>query len=103
MLLELQSWTEYNGTATTPPQIKDEAVQKLKLAIFPYIIWGGGGGGGGAVSKFSICFVHQDQDCNLIQSRFIINYFHRLARLKYLDSMEHKNWTYRLVSKLTNL
>ena len=28
-----------------PPQIKDEAAQKPKRAIFPSLIWGGGGGG----------------------------------------------------------
>ena len=36
-----------------PPQIKDEAAQKPKRAIFPSLIWGGGGGG----SRFSIYFV----------------------------------------------
>ena len=37
--------------APPPPQIKDEAAQKPKRAIFPFLIWGGGG------TKFSIYFV----------------------------------------------
>ena len=44
-----------------PPQIKDEAAQKPKRAIFPS---GGGGTEGGY--KFSINFV---QDCSLLGRR----------------------------------
>ena len=39
-----------------PPQIKDEAAQKPKRAIFPSLIWRGGG------LRFSIYFV---QDCRI--------------------------------------
>ena len=38
----------------TPPEIKDEAVQKPKRAILWEVMAGGGGEGG---SKISICFV----------------------------------------------
>ena len=37
-----------------PPEIKDEATQKQKLAIFASLIWVGVGGGGGCGYKFSI-------------------------------------------------
>lgn len=72
-----------------PPSPADEAARaKAKRAIFlslifiilfTYLLLCFFGGGGG-VSKFSICFIHQDQDCNLIQSRFIINYFSSSGR-----------------------
>ena len=39
----------YKPPSPPPPQIKDEATQKQKLAIFASLIWVGVGGGGEGV------------------------------------------------------